>query len=161
MWQRRQLGRCPRAAPLPLRAAPVLTRRTCPVAPPGPSPRRQRGEGFALHHFIGQVGRVWGNRPRRGRTPTGGWLSISAHKASPTRRTPCSPAPPQAPCLVTEEGEWAADYVVRTENLAEDMRGVSAEAGRGGGGGAGGYRCLVCLHRHNRGGSRGRGCVIL
>ncbi|PSC73500.1 MAP kinase phosphatase 6 isoform B [Micractinium conductrix] len=47
---------------------------------------RQRGEGFALHHFIGQ-----------------------------------------APCLVTEEGEWAADYVVRTENLAEDMRGVLEE----------------------------------
>jgi len=31
---------------------------------------------------------------------------------------------PQAPCLVTATGEWAADYVVRTENLAEDMREV-------------------------------------
>lgn len=32
---------------------------------------------------------------------------------------------PQAPCLVTASGGWAADYVVRIENLAEDMREVS------------------------------------
>ena len=31
---------------------------------------------------------------------------------------------PQAPCLVTASGEWAADYVVRTENLEDDMREV-------------------------------------
>lgn len=30
----------------------------------------------------------------------------------------------QAPCLVTAGGEWAADYVVRTENMQEDMREV-------------------------------------
>ncbi|KAI3432395.1 hypothetical protein D9Q98_003951 [Chlorella vulgaris] len=28
---------------------------------------------------------------------------------------------PQAPCLVTEGGEWAADYVVRMESMQEDM----------------------------------------
>ena len=33
---------------------------------------------------------------------------------------------PQAPCLVTATGEWAADYVVRTERLQEDMREVRA-----------------------------------
>ncbi len=31
---------------------------------------------------------------------------------------------PQAPCLVTSSGEWAADYVVRTERLQDDMREV-------------------------------------
>ena len=31
---------------------------------------------------------------------------------------------PQAPCLVTADDEWAADYVVRTEHLEEDMRQV-------------------------------------
>ncbi|KAL4434789.1 hypothetical protein ABPG77_005316 [Micractinium sp. CCAP 211/92] len=34
---------------------------------------------------------------------------------------------PQAPCLVTATGDWAADYVVRTENLAEDMKEVWQE----------------------------------
>lgn len=34
---------------------------------------------------------------------------------------------PQAPCLVTATGKWAADYVVRTENLGDDMREVYAE----------------------------------
>lgn len=37
---------------------------------------------------------------------------------------------PQAPCLVTATGDWAADYVVRTENLAEDMKEVSGHSGQ-------------------------------
>ena len=50
---------------------------------------------------------------------------------------------PQAPCLVTATGDWAADYVVRTENLAEDMKEVS-RAGR-----------MKCL------GDVARGCLAL
>lgn len=37
---------------------------------------------------------------------------------------------PQAPCLVTSSGEWAADYVVRTERLQEDMREVRLPPGQ-------------------------------
>lgn len=33
----------------------------------------------------------------------------------------------QAPCLVTDGGEWAADYVVRTERMQEDMLQVLLE----------------------------------
>lgn len=41
---------------------------------------------------------------------------------------------PQAPCLVTEGGEWAADYVVRMESMQEDMGEVRGHSGRMGGG---------------------------
>ena len=36
---------------------------------------------------------------------------------------------PQAPCLVTAGGEWAADYVVRTERMEEDRREVGGWVG--------------------------------
>ena len=32
----------------------------------------------------------------------------------------------QAPCLVTDDGGWAADYVVRMERLQVDMQEVRA-----------------------------------
>lgn len=39
---------------------------------------------------------------------------------------------PQAPCLKTASGEWAADYIVRMESLHTDMPGVRGGHDRAG-----------------------------
>jgi hypothetical protein len=88
------------SSPMPERALSPPPRSRLPAHWSRPAhaplpPRRQQGEGFAMHHLI-----------------------------------------PQAPCLVTEGGEWAADYVVRMEHMQEDMREVGAGVGGCGGGSA-------------------------
>ena len=63
----------------------------------------------------------------------------------------------QAPCMVTDGGEWAADYVVRTERLQEDMQAVRRLAlgwcWAGAGGGCS-RRCLQALVAAALGGCR-------